>query len=201
MKPLIAIPLLMLFFSFAGADELTIIDVRRNIPLSDGEPAYKDFYLAGDSVSSLKKNLVVTAVRRTNIRDARGTQSYGEIDIPVGQLRILGVFGNVAVAREYKLLSRDEHPMLEQTGLMSGDRIELKSSFVDDKPAAKPKAVSKTEAADRQNRETASVNLSAPVSTETATPPSPPAAPAPVSPPVVMDTAPAPMAAGVPLTN
>ncbi|HRO66258.1 MAG TPA: hypothetical protein PL182_01695 [Pseudobdellovibrionaceae bacterium] len=196
MKPLLAIPLITLFFSFAGADELTIVDVRRNIPLSDSEPAYKDFYLAGGSVSSLKKNLVVTAVRRTNIRDARGTQSYGEIDIPVGQLRILGVFGNVAVAREYKLLSRDENPMLEQIGLMSGDRIEIKGSFVDDKPLAKPKAVSEAETGP-QTRETASVPA-APATTET------PEAPASVAQPAaaaVTAPAPTPVAATASLTN
>ncbi|MBX3039144.1 MAG: hypothetical protein KF789_00380 [Bdellovibrionaceae bacterium] len=214
MKPLLAIPLMLLVFSFAGADELTIVDVRRNIPLSDSEPAYKDFYLAGGSVSSLKKNLVVTAVRRTNIRDARGTQSYGEIDIPVGQLRILGVFGNVAVAREYKLLSRDENPMLEQTGLMSGDRIELKGSFVDDKPAAKPKAVSEVET-EHPARETASVPVNAPATpAETPAPqqqalpvqPSLAAPPtqAPAVPPTASaeaTTASAPVVAGAPLTN
>ena len=139
MKPLIAIILLLCLSGFAQAADLAIVDVRKNIPLSDSEDAYKDFYIAGDAVGSLKKNMVVTALRRTSIRDAKGTQSYGEIDIPVGQLRVLGVFGNVAVAREYKLLSRDEHPMLEQTGLMAGDRIETKGSFIDNKPAPKKK--------------------------------------------------------------
>lgn len=141
MKPLIAL-LVFAFSVSVSAEELNIIDVRKNIPLSDDEPAYKDFYLAGGSVGSLKKNMVVTAVRKVGIRDARGTQTYGEIEIPVGQLRILAVYDRVAVAREYKILSRDEHPMLEQVGLMSGDRIDLKGSFIDNKPLPKPKAVS-----------------------------------------------------------
>lgn len=117
-----------------AADALSIVDIRSNIPLSDEEPVYKDFYISGTSLGGLKKNLVVTAVRKIAVRDANGSQSYGDIEVPVGQLRILAVFGRVAVAREYQSLSRDEHPMLEQTGIMNGDFIELKGSFVDAKP-------------------------------------------------------------------
>lgn len=185
MKPIIAI-FVLLSAAFAHAGELSIIDVRRNIPLSDDEPAYKDFYLAGDQVSSLKKNMVVTAVRKTPIRDSLGTQTYGEIDIPVGQLRVIAIYGNVAVAREYKLLSRDELPMLEQIGMMSGDLIELKGSFIDNKPAAKPKSVSETEAA--QARETASVPTATPAPTPApteGTPAATPESPMAATPPVV----------------
>ena len=45
----------------------------------------------------------------------------------------------VAVAREYKLLSRDELPMLEQVGIMTGDRIDLQGSFIDNSKPKKPK--------------------------------------------------------------
>src|SRR5207253_8639068 len=54
--------------------------------------------------------------------------------------RVIATYGKVSVAREYKLLSRDELPMLEQIGLMNGDRIDLKGAFVDNaKPVYKKK--------------------------------------------------------------
>lgn len=115
------------------AQELGIVDVRRNITLSDEDPVYKDFYLNGGEAEGLKKNLVITAVRKIQVRDANGSQSYGEILVPVGQLRVIATYGKISVAREYKLLSRDELPMLEQIGLMSGDRIDLKGAFIDSK--------------------------------------------------------------------
>jgi hypothetical protein len=122
------------------AQELSIVDVRRNITLADDDIVYKDFYLNGGEAEGLKKNLVVTAVRKIQIRDANGSQSYGEILVPVGQLRVIATFGRVSVAREFKLLSRDDLPMLEQTGLMNGDRIDLKGSFIDNnKPVYKKK--------------------------------------------------------------
>jgi hypothetical protein len=80
--------------------------------------------------------MVVTAVRKINVRDASGANAVGEIIVPVGQLKIIAVYDRVAVAREYTLLSRDELPMLEQIGIMTGDRIDTKGSFIDN---SKPK--------------------------------------------------------------
>lgn len=42
--------------------------------------------------------------------------------IPVGQLKVIAVYSKVTVAREVKLFPRVDLPMLEQTGIMIGDR-------------------------------------------------------------------------------
>ncbi len=133
------IAILALLFSWeAFSADINVIDVRRNIPLSDEAPVYKDFYINAGTEAGLKKNLVVNVIRKMAIRDAAGTQSYGDFDILVGQLKIIAVKGRLAIAREYKLASRDDEPMLEQIGLMIGDRLELDGSFVESKkPAAK----------------------------------------------------------------
>lgn len=116
--------------------DLSIIDVHRNIPLSDTEPVYKDFYINAGIESGLKDNLVVTVYRKVNIRDASGTQSYGDIQIPVGRLKIIASFNRVSVAREFQLISRETVPMLDQVGIMNGDRIDLNGSFIDNKKAS-----------------------------------------------------------------
>jgi len=133
------IAILALLFSWeAFSADLNIIEVRRNIPLSDEAPVYKDFYINAGADAGLKKNLVVNVIRKMAIRDASGTQSYGEMDILVGQLKIIATQGRIAVAREYKLASRDTEPMLEQIGIMIGDRLEIDGSFIDNKkPSAK----------------------------------------------------------------
>ena len=137
-------PVLLLFTQMAKA-EIIIVDVRKNIPLSDEDPSFTDFYISAGENEGLKKNMVVTAFRSLNVRDASGAQSFGEISIPIGQVKILAVYQKIAVAREYRLLPRDVNPMLEQIGLMSGDRIELKDSFVDNSvPKRKPQAVAAT---------------------------------------------------------
>lgn len=160
--------------SYAQSNELSIVDVRRNIALSEEEPVYKDFYINGGEDAGLKKNLVITAFRKINVRDASGSSSFGEIEIPVGQVRVVAVYAKVAVAREYKLLSRDENPMLEQTGIMTGDKIDLKGSFIDNKIGKSKKEV----AAQAPTSASAAsvevqVQLSAPPVATTATNPSP----------------------------
>ncbi|WP_373998205.1 hypothetical protein [Bdellovibrio bacteriovorus] len=140
MKFITLILLLAGFTMKSQAADITIVDVRRNITMSEDDTVYKDFYINAGPSSGLKKNLVVTAVRKLNIRDASGANAVGEITVPVGQLKIIAVYDKVAVAREYTLLSRDELPMLEQIGMMTGDRIDLQGSFIDNsKPKAKRK--------------------------------------------------------------
>ncbi len=136
--------LFMLLFGFtteSKAADISVVDVRRNIALSEDDTVYKDFYINVIPGAGLKKNLVVTAVRKLNIRDASGANAVGEIQVPVGQLKIIAVYDKVAVAREYSLLSRDELPMLEQVGIMTGDRIDTKGAFMDNsKPKPRRKA-------------------------------------------------------------
>lgn len=123
------------------AQDITVVDVRRNITLAEDDQVYKDFYLSIGPNSGLKKNLVVTAVRRLNIRDASGAHAVGEIIVPVGQLKVIAIYDQVAVAREFTLLSRDELPMLEQIGIMTGDKIEIKGSFIDNSRPKKKREV------------------------------------------------------------
>lgn len=135
MKTLLAI-LIMAYLPKSFAADISVIDVRRNITLAENDAVYKDYYIKTNAHTGFKKNLVVTAVRKINIRDASGANSFGSITVPVGQLKIIAIFDQIAVAREYALLSRDDLPMLEQIGIMVGDQIDFQGSFID---KSKPK--------------------------------------------------------------
>lgn len=112
------------------AQEITVVDVKRNITLADEDPVYKDFYINAGDGSALRKNMVVNVKRKINVKDA-GTKSVGDFETVVGQLKIIQIGNKVSVAREFKLISRDEEAMIEQIGIMSGDRIDLTGSFID----------------------------------------------------------------------
>ena len=142
---LITLGLAMLAILFAyetfASEDMSIVEVRKNIPLSDTEIVYKDFYIKAGSESGLKKNLVVTAVRKSTVKDAVGINSVGEVVVAVGQLKIISVQNHLAIAREYKIISRDEEPVLEQSGVMIGDQIDLTGSFTDNKKLVYKKPV------------------------------------------------------------
>lgn len=115
---------LLAMHSLASADEISIFEVRRNIPLSDTDPVYKDFYVKNSDGAKLKKNQVYTVTRKVTLRDASGSQVMGEIQAPVGQLKIIAVYGKIAVAREVKVFTREELPMLDNPWFMIGDSLE-----------------------------------------------------------------------------
>ena len=136
---------ILLCFQASMAEDLSIVDVRRNIPLADSDPVYRDYYINLGTASNLKKNLVVSVFRKINIKDSTGTQSYGDVQILVGQVKIIFANDKIAIAREYKLTSRDQEPMLEQTGILIGDKVETKGSFVDNKPPSATNVAEKKE--------------------------------------------------------
>lgn len=120
--------IVLLIFSsgFAIANDARVVEVRRNITLSDTDKVFKDFYIDAGADAGMKKGQTLTATRKINIRDASGSTNIGEIVIPVGELKVIAVYDKVTVARQTKLLERDELPMLEQIGIMTGDQVELK---------------------------------------------------------------------------
>ena len=136
-KILMAFSLITTAQSILAANE--IVDVRRNITLSDDETPAKDFYIKISEGGSFKKNLVVKAVRKINVKDA-GLKTVGDFKTVVGLLKIIHTEGPIAVAREFKLLPRTDQPMLEQIGIMTGDEIDLSESFLD---TAKPAEIKK----------------------------------------------------------
>lgn len=122
----------LVFSQVVQADSIEIVDVRRNITLADTDPVYKDFYLNASEGSGLKKNLVVKAMRKITVKN-QGQKVIGTFKTTIGLLKIIQVDGGVAVAREFGLTPRDEHPMLEQTGIMIGDVVDTDGSFIDNK--------------------------------------------------------------------
>lgn len=109
------------------ADDAQIIDIHKLIALSDTDPVYRDIFIAlGGPLKSAKKNQMVTAFRKIQVRDASGAHSYGEINVPVGHLKIIAVYEKIAIAREVEILKRDELPLLDQPGIMTGDWIQPK---------------------------------------------------------------------------
>ena len=119
-----------------------IVDVRISIPLSESEARLKDYYISTDGVD-LKLNQVVRVLRRVTVTPP-GKKSIGDVEVDIGQLKIIGVSGKVAIAREYKLFDRSDRPLTEAVGIMLGDTVDTKDSFVD-KNSRKPDSSNENE--------------------------------------------------------
>jgi hypothetical protein len=125
-----ALATLLIYSSFARA-EIQIIQVKRNLPLSDDEPVYKDYYLSGGKKSGLRENLVVPVWRWVNLRENNQAQDQSmKILEPVGWLKVIFVQDQLAVARLYENPDFEKGPIFDQPGVMIGDIISLEHSYM-----------------------------------------------------------------------
>jgi len=123
--------LVFLFAYSVFASDINVAHTFKNIPLSDSETAYKDYYLTGKDLSQLKKNQIVTVYRNINIKDATGTQIVEELKVKIAKLKIIQVQSKVAVARFYQTIGRESEPSVEQPGILIGDKIDLEGTVID----------------------------------------------------------------------
>jgi hypothetical protein len=176
----IAVASVILSATGARADEISVVDVRRNITLSDDEPVYKDFYVNAGDGSALRKNMVINVKRKLYVKES-ATKTVGDFEALVGQIKIIHIGNKVSVAREFKLTSRDEEPMLEQIGIMSGDRLDMNGAFIDNSKPNYKRKTSEAEPKKEETVKTAALTSEAVTVTESAS--SAPAVTAPVAPP------------------
>jgi hypothetical protein len=128
---LITLALLFLVHASKVKAEIQVIQVRRNIPLSDDEPVYKDYYLSGGSKSGLRINLIVPVYRWVNLRENSQAQDQSmKLQEPVGWLKVIFVQESLAVARLFEAANYETGPVLEQPGIMNGDSISLEQSYL-----------------------------------------------------------------------
>ncbi len=127
--------LLMLLPLNVWAD-LTIIDVRKNLPMSDSDPVYRDFYINGGSDAGLSTGMVLTVQRRLPLYDNYQNHSAGDLQLKVAKIKLIQVQRGLAVGRLHSEFTREGAPLLEDPFIMVGDQIDLSSASSDKKADA-----------------------------------------------------------------
>lgn len=120
--------------------EVQVIQVRRNIPLSDEDLVFKDYYLSGGSKAGIRLNLIMPVFRWVNLRENNQAQDQSmKILEPVGWLKVIFVQEQIAVARLYEVTDFINQPILEQPGIMMGDIVSFEHSYIAKQPQKMPK--------------------------------------------------------------
>ena len=137
---ILGLSILALLFSMqAFSADILIMNAKRNIQLAEDDIIFKDYYLNAGTQAGIKKNTLLNVYRRQIIYDSTGTQNMGELKTIVGQLKVIAVDQNIAVARETVLASRESEPMLDQIGIMIGDSAEISTAPIDNKKSSAKK--------------------------------------------------------------
>lgn len=111
--------------------DLTIFDVRKNLPMSDDEKVLRDFYINAGSEAGLATGMVITVQRRMPLYDSYQNRSAGDLDLKVAKIKVIHVQKGLAVARLHSEFTRENAPLLEDPFIMVGDRLDLASATSD----------------------------------------------------------------------
>lgn len=111
--------------------DLTIFDVRKNLPMSDQEKVYRDFYINGGSEAGIAAGMVITVQRRLPLYDSYQNRSAGDLELKVAKIKIIHAQKGLAVARLHTEFTRENAPILEDNFIMVGDRLDLTSATTD----------------------------------------------------------------------
>lgn len=117
-----------IFATDAKAKEVQVIEIRKNLQLSNSEPVFTDYYLnAGDDLG-IKPGTTFVLYRRVNVIDRLGTNQGRALSLPVGKIKIIYVAKDLSVARVERLEDNKATPIVEFRGVMLGDLINVGSA-------------------------------------------------------------------------
>lgn len=133
----------------ARAQEVTVFDVRKNLPMSDDEPVYRDFYINAGSNAGIKSGMIITVIRKRALYDPYQNNNPSDLSVPVGELKVIHVQKDMSVARLHRTFDRDNMPILEFNFILVGDRLDLGTAhFGGGEKSEKAKAPTKSAAAE-----------------------------------------------------
>ncbi|MGE4133434.1 MAG: hypothetical protein AB7F86_17465 [Bdellovibrionales bacterium] len=110
--------------------ELTIFDVRKNLPLSDDEKTFKDYYINGGTEAGIANGMLITVQRRLPLYDTYSNRSAGDLNLKVAKIKIIHTQKGLSVARLQSEFSRETAPLLEDNFIMVGDRLDLATAVM-----------------------------------------------------------------------
>ena len=114
-------------FDLSFAKDVTVFEARRPLSMENNKQLPKDYFINAGSVEGLKVGMIFKVNRRQSLYDPYKQKAPEELLIPVGELRVIHVQGDLSVARLEDVYSRDQLPTLEADGIMVGDRVDLSS--------------------------------------------------------------------------
>lgn len=118
----------LIFLPQAYANEVIIFDSRRPIAMSDKDKPQKDFYLNAGVEAGLKKGVVLSVQRRVPLYNTITNSSAGDLQLHVAKIKVIHVQNRLSVARLVNEATPIELPILEDSFILIGDRVDLGSA-------------------------------------------------------------------------
>ena len=146
---------LLVYSNTAFSQDIVVFDQRKNLPLSDREPVYHDYYINAGSESGLKKGLYVDVVRAVPVSDPVQNKALATLTITVAKVQIIHVDKKISVARLAVEYANEDRPNLDYESIMLGDRVDLGSATSDAPKVKKTRTPAEVEKESEEEKTTA----------------------------------------------
>jgi hypothetical protein len=122
--------------SIAFADRVEIFDVHKNLAMTKTDVVYKDYYLSAGRDSGLKEKMIVSVTRSIPVFDHARNIGRGDLDLRMGQVKIIYVGARMSIARAYTTVNRADNPVTDVDNFMIGDRLDLSEAYIEKGPGS-----------------------------------------------------------------
>jgi hypothetical protein len=136
-----------LFVPRAQAEDASIFDMRKSLPLEPDEAATREFYVNAGPEAGLRAGMFVRVSRALPVYDPIANKGQATMTVAVGTVKIIHSERGISVARPIAELTDEDRPTLEYEGIMIGDSLDLGSATMEEPKPVKKKTARRTAAA------------------------------------------------------
>src|SRR5205823_4199211 len=123
--PLLFILLAAAASAHAHPSDFIVFDVRKTLPLHDGEQVYRDYYVNIGTETGVRAGSILAVYRRIPVVDVYRNKAQGDLIVPVGHLRVIHSQKTMSVCRLAGRASESQVPVMDYEAVMMGDRVEI----------------------------------------------------------------------------
>lgn len=107
--------------------DTSVFLVKKSLKMENEAQPKHDYYINAGAKDGLKRGMVIKLFRRVPFQDTTMVKINEQLEIPIVELKLIHVQNSLAVGRVHKYLLGDNSPILDYSGVMLGDRVNLGS--------------------------------------------------------------------------
>lgn len=118
--------IILMMFPIASANDYVIFSISQDVPMGDGTPIKKNFYVNLGKNQGLEKGTFLDVLRDVARNDSYGSKKRYHHSVKIGELEVLHTEENSSIARLKRNIASDENaPHFEIKNIMIGDKVQV----------------------------------------------------------------------------
>lgn len=105
----------------------SVFFIKKSLKMENDEKPMHDYYINAGSRVGLKRGMVVKVHRKVPFQDTGMIKLNEQLEIPIVEIKLIHVQGELSVGRLHKRLIGKDSPILDYSNIMMGDSVNIGS--------------------------------------------------------------------------